>query len=162
MRLSCFILAMHPIMGTNMQISKALGRSDFYLKIEIGRKAVGLIALFLAVFLFDEPLAIMAAAAVVAPIEMLFTAVPGKKLVNYSLMEQIRDIAPPLLLSVSMCLVVSAMQGLVSNLYLLLLTQIAAGVVIYVSGAALFKVKSFYFVLNILKSYIGKFCRTKD
>ena len=58
MQIMCIVWWLQPTQTCSAQAIKAIGRSDLYLKIELLSKAVGLILLAVAVFLFDSVIAI--------------------------------------------------------------------------------------------------------
>lgn len=159
LQLSCLIYALIPIAVANLQAIKAMGRSDIFLKLEIIKKIIGLLALVIAVVYFDTALAIMWASALTLPLSLFVNAYPNKKLVGYSFVEQFRDIFPPLLLSIAMFFGVSAIGLLDLSVWVMLLVQVPVGVVIYVVGAVVFRLESFSYALGIIKGYLTKFAR---
>lgn len=156
MQIYCFTLAFYPIHSCNLQAINAMGRSDIFLKLEIVKKSYGLVALIIAVMCFDSPIAIAMTGAFTTVISFFVNARPNKKLIGYSYFEQVRDITPSLLLSLAMFAVVYLVGMLKVSNIILLIMQVVAGVVFYVSMSALFKPEPFTMLLGSLKEIVGK------
>lgn len=152
----CFSLAFWPVHSCNLQAINAMGRSDIFLKLEIIKKSYGLLALIIAVAFFESPLAIAMTGAVTALLSFFVNAFPNKKLIGYSYFEQVRDILPSFFAALTMCASVLLVGLLPLNTILLLILQILTGVFVYVLISVMFKFKSFYFLLNTIKSLKNK------
>ena len=152
LRFSCFIYAFWPIHTANLQAINALGRSDIYLKLEIIKKVVGIGILCITV---PRGLyAMMIGSCVSAIFSSLINAFPNKKLLDYSYLEQIKDIGPSALFSVIMAGITWSITLLHINMYCTLIIQIVTGIVIYIGLSYAFKLESFSYLLNMLK--LGK------
>lgn len=152
----CFTLAFYPVHTCNLQAINAMGRSDVFLKLEIIKKSYGIVALIIAVFCFDSPLAIAMTGVVTGLIGCFVNASPNKKLVGYSYFEQMKDILPSFLMSFVMLAAVLAVGMLNITPILLILLQIVVGVAVYVGISAIFRVKPFIMVLNTIKGFFKK------
>ena len=146
----CVTFAMYPVDATVLQAINALGRSDIYLKLEILKKAAGILLLCGAVFLLDTPLTLAWALAATAVLSVMFNAVPIKRLVGYSYGMQLKDLLPPLLLSVIMGVAVSAAALLPLSGWALLAVQIPLGVLVYAGGAKIANMESLVYILNTI------------
>jgi len=145
----CITYMFYPIHTSNLNAIKALGRSDLFLKLEIIKKCVGLVALIISM-----QFGVMAMAyslLVTNVISQIINSWPNKKLLNYAYLEQLRDILPNILLSAAMGLIVYAVEFIGLNKYLTLFVQILLGVVIYLLGSKIFKLDSFDYLLSIVK-----------
>ena len=145
----CVAYAMWPIHIANLQAINALGRSDIFLKLEIVKKVLGLLVLAVSI-----PFGIYAMVWLKAATDFIGTiinAYPNKKLLDYSFTEQWKDVFPALLLSVIMGAIVYSIQFVIHNNWLLLITQILTGVLVYAGLSWLFKVESFRYLLGIVK-----------
>lgn len=151
LQIYCFTLAFYPVHSCNLQAINAMGRSDLFLKLEIAKKLIGTTMLVVAVFCFDSPVAIAMTGAVSAIMNSFINALPNKRLINYSYFEQIRDLLPAFSLSVAMGLAVYSLSLLELHPICILLTQVFAGVVLYLAGSVVFKMESFTFLKNQLK-----------
>ena len=151
LQIACFCLAFYPVHTSNLQAINAMGRSDIFLKLEVIKKAVGLVALLISVFCFDTPLAIAATGIFTTIISCFINAFPNKKLIDYSYSEQMKDILPSFLAAVLMCGCVLTVQLLHLGTILTLIVQIFLGIVIYVALSAVLKLEPFRMLLDILK-----------
>ncbi len=151
MQIYCFTFAFYPVHSCNLQAINAMGRSDIFLKLEIIKKTMGIAALVIALACFDSPIAIAATGVITGLISCFINAAPNKKLVNYSYWEQIRDILPSMLASLVMLLAVLTVEKLRLNDILILVVQVAVGVVIYVAIAAVFRLKPFVMLLSVFR-----------
>ncbi len=150
MQIYCFSLAFYPVHSCNLQAMNALGRSDLFLKLEIIKKTIGIIALVIAVFCFDSPFAIAMTGVFTTVISCFINASPNKKLIDYSYFEQMRDIMPSLLAAVTMLVGVLLIEHLPFGVFATMLLQIIAGVILYVTISILFKIEPFRMLLGIL------------
>ena len=156
MQVYCISFAFWPIHSCNLQAINAMGRSDIYLKLEIIKKSYGLIALVIAVVFFKSPLAIAMTGAITAFLSFFVNAFPNSKLIGYSYFEQVRDILPALLAALAMCGVVLLIGLLPISTALLLALQILAGFATYLLISVIFKFKSFYFLLGVIRNFKSK------
>lgn len=151
LQIMCVAYAMWPIHIANLQAINALGRSDIFLKLEIIKKALGL-----AVLAVSIPFGIYAMVWLKASTDFagtIINAYPNKKLLNYSFLEQWRDVFPALVLSVVMGAIVYSLQFFIHNNWLLLIAQIGVGVLIYGGLAWIFKVESFRYLVGVMKGF---------
>ena len=154
MRIFCITYMFYPIHTANLNAIKALGRSDLFLILEILKKAIGLVAMISTMFI-----SVMAMA-----YSLLFTCVlsqiinswPNRKLLKYSYLEQIKDILPTLLLAGTMGGGIYFLQYLHLPDILTIIIQVVAGAIIYILGSKLFKLESYAYVKDIVKSFIKK------
>ena len=82
----------------------------------------------------------------------IINSFPNKKLLNYSYIDQLKDILPEILIAVVMGFSVYWLKYLPIPLLSILLIQIVAGALIYILLSKLFKLESFYYLLNYLKT----------
>jgi ribose/xylose/arabinose/galactoside ABC-type transport system permease subunit len=108
-----------------------LGRSDIFLKLEIIKKIFGLSILVASILYFRSPIGIAYGVAVNTIIASFINASPNKKLLHYSYLEQISDIAPSAILACAMALVIITVNQLQLNIYLTLVLQILTGALFY-------------------------------
>lgn len=149
LQIMCFSYMLWPIHTANLQAINAMGRSDIFLKLEVVKIAVGVIVLFISL-----PFGILVMVAfkpVVSFISSFINAYPNKKLLNYSFMEQWKDIFPSFILALIMGATVYAVQLLGFNVWATLFIQVGVGVVIYVGLAYLLKMECFFYLLDTAK-----------
>lgn len=154
MQLLCIVYALYPINSANLQAIKALGKSDYYLKLEIIKKVIGIITLILTL---PYGVFVMTLGQVgVALLSTFVNAFPNKKLLNYNFWEQIRDILPNLLISLFMFVAVYLLKFISINNYLLLFIQVLVGVITYLGLVMIFKLESFDYLIKLLKNKFKK------
>ena len=86
----------------------------------------------------------------------LINSWPNRELLNYRYKEQILDILPYIVISVSMSLVVYSLSFLNLANWQILFLQISVGVIFYVSISYILKIDSFHYCINIVKKLIKK------
>ena len=144
----------NPIHSVNNQAYKAVGRSDLYLKLELIKKGVEIAVLLCVMWI--SPLAI-AISMLATNIAFIFVnAIPNKRLIGYSLGEQMIDILPNVFMGLIMGVIVFVIQLVPMNNYLLLLIQVISGISIYLLFSIVFKNKEFLYLLNVVKSAFKK------
>lgn len=149
MQLLCFSYALWPIHTINLQAISAMGRSDIFLRLEVIKKIVGIVALAISI-----PFGVVWMAGikiVTSVISTFINAYPNKKLLNYSYLEQLRDIAQSFLISSIMLIVVYLMNYIKINIYLLLILQVMSGMFIYLGISYIVKSESLNYIINTIK-----------
>lgn len=154
MQIMCISMALLPIHTANLQAINALGRSDIFLKLEIIKKFVGITVVILSI-----PFGLygMVWGSVISSVfSMFINAYPNKKLLDYSIFEQLRDIFPAIFLSGVMAGVVLAIELLDLNVYVSILIQMMVGVAVYFGLAKLLNLEQFNYLLSIVKQKRNK------
>lgn len=147
-----------PIHTANLQAIKAVGRSDLFLILEIIKKISGIIILVSTIWF--GVIWIVIGGLISSLISLVINSFPNKKLLNYSIFEQIKDILPYLGLSFLMGAPVYMMNYLYLsldwNMYLVLCLQVITGVVLYVGFSWVFRLEIFHYLFNTLKEFFKK------
>lgn len=143
----CLTYVWFPIHTSNLQAINAIGRSDIFLKLEIVKKVLGVVALVACI-----PLGVMAmtwSKVLIAFLGSVINAYPNKKLLHYSYLEQLRDILPNIASTLLMAVCVGAI-GFVWpwGTFLQLIVQIIAGMGIYLLLSKLFRLEGMGLVLS--------------
>lgn len=154
MRIFCIVYAFWPIHTANLNAIKALGRSDLFLKLEIIKKAVGL-AIILAT-MWHSVMAMAWGMLAGSFISQIINAWPNRKLLDYTYVQQLKDILPSILLSSAMFGIVFCVKFIGLNDWLTLIIQIPLGVVIYIAGSILFKIESFDYLIATAKGFLKR------
>ena len=149
MQILCVVYALYPINTANLQAIKALGKSDYFLKLEIIKKILGITVLIITVPHGVYTMAI--GQVIVTIISTMINAFPNRKLLNYNYFEQVKDILPNLLIAILMFIVVYPIKYLIDNTILLLTIQIIVGAIIYIALMNIFKVEAFNYLLDIIE-----------
>lgn len=149
MKMFCVYYLFQPIHSANMQAIKAIGRGDIYLKLEVVKKAIEIVVLLMVMRISVDAIAI--SMPVLATLFVFINAYPNKKLLDYSLAEQMKDILPSVLLSLVMCLIISPIKLLGMPDMLTMILQIIAGALSYAVLSYLTKHPSFVGIMSIIK-----------
>lgn len=149
MQLFCIAYVLNPIHTANLNALKAIGRSDVYLKLEVIKKILGLVTLAVAMPFGVMPIAYSVMAMTV--ISGVINALPNRKLLGYGYLVQLRDIAPPVVLSAVMGVIVYSVSLIGLHPALTLVIQIPLGIIVYFGGARLLHMESFGYILSMLK-----------
>lgn len=150
MQIMCFIGAIQPMNTANVQVMKALGRSDLFLKTEIAKRIVGILGIIISMWFGVFWMAISSIPT--ALIGLLINSKQTKRLIDYSFFEQIKDLLPASILSIFMGAVVYFIGLIPLNGILMLVIQILTGIAIYVLGSIIFKFDSFFFICHTIKA----------
>lgn len=154
LQIFCITYIFFPIHTANLNAIKAIGRSDLFLKLEIWKKIIGMILLLSTLFISVKAMAYSLLASTLA--SMIINSLPNRKLLNYSFLEQMKDILPSIFLGLVMGIVVYLIGLLNISTLPLLIIQVFCGGVIYVAGSAAFKLEPFTYLLGIIKPIIQK------
>lgn len=154
LQIFCITYMFWPIHTANLNAINAMGRSDYFLKLEIVKKAIGMI-LLLSTMHFG--VMVMAYSLLVTTVtSMIINSWPNRNLLGYSLKEQIIDIFPGIFLALLMGLAISLVRLLALSDIVTLALQIPLGAVIYIGLSYVFKIEPFEYLLNMVKSTLKK------
>lgn len=151
LRIFCITYAFYPIHTANLNAIKAMGRSDLFLKLEIIKKTVGIIAILITMWISVQAMAY--SFLVTTILNQIINSWPNKKLLNYSYLEQIKDMMPQILLSLGMGAAIYAVSFLHLSASLTLLIQIPLGVLVYWGGSRIFHVESYTYIIEMVKNF---------
>ena len=154
MRLFCLYYAIWPLHTANLNAIKATGHSGIFLKLEIIKKV-----LETAILLFTMRYGVMAITVgllVSGFSAMLINAWPNRRLLDYSIPQQLLDALPAVLLSTAMGLAITPISWTALPDLVKLLLMVPAGVAVYVGGSLLFKLDSFLYILDIVKKMLRR------
>lgn len=150
MQLFCLIYAFYPIHTANLNAMKAMGRSDYFLKLEIIKKIIGIGLLLGAMWISVQ--AIVISLLIANLLSLIINTYPNKKILGYGILEQMKDLLPSLLLSGIMFGVTYFIYYMDGAGFMTLVKQILIGAVVYFTLAALFKVEPFVYIVNFFKN----------
>lgn len=154
MQIFCISYALWPIHTANLQAINALGHSNIFLKLEIVKKIIG--TLILVISLFYGIYAIAIGTLISGIISTFINAYPNKKLLNYSYLEQIKDMLPSVFIAIIMGLITYFISFLELSTPITLIIQILVGGVSYIVLANIFKLECYIYLVKTLKNMISK------
>lgn len=154
MQLVCLMLCFGTLGNTNIQAIKAIGKADTILKLEIYKKPA--LILIMAVCMFISPFMIAVGQFIYTLYTLAWNAFPNKKYLGYSLKDQLKDIAPNFVISLTMALCVYGLGYLECNVYVLLAIQIIIGASIYYILSKFFNKENLQYSCELVKDKLLK------
>lgn len=149
LQIICFSMMWYPVHALNLNLLQVKGRSDLFLKLEIIKKIIGICILFASV-----PLGIVAMCyfgILSSIISLIINTYYTGKLINVGFFKQMSDIAPTLLLSMVMWVIVLSVIHFIPNIYIQLVVGILIGATIYLASSHFFKFPELKEVLVMYK-----------
>lgn len=144
----------YPLHTANLNAIKAKGRSDLFLGLEVIKTVIDVVLLLISIRF--GVIAIAVSLLISSFTSQIINSWPNKKLIDYGYLEQLKDMAPSILLAVVMGLVILPLNFVEGPLLLLTLAQILIGAVIYIVGAKVLKFEMFDYILGIVRERVGK------
>lgn len=154
LRIFCITYMFWPVHTANLNAINAMGRSDWFLRLEIVKKIVGLIIL-LSTMWFGV-MAMAYSLLLSSVLSQIINSWPNRKLLGYGYLEQVRDFAPGILLAAVMGICVYFVGYLPLPMIITLFIQIVLGAIIYIAASAILKLEEFEYLLGMVKSFIRK------
>jgi O-antigen/teichoic acid export membrane protein len=156
--LFCIIGLMHTINTMHTNALKSIGRGKLFFYNSLLKRSIGLILIIIgAQFSMME---LMIAATVSSYICFFINIIVSKRIFNYKLSEQMKDIMP--------CLIVAVLAGIATfftgkiieylNIYFLLIALVITYILLYLFVSYIFKLEGLHIYYNIIKD---KFIRRK-
>ncbi len=128
--------AVYPIHIINLQVMNAMGRSDLFLKLEIIKKALGIVILVLSLPFGIWPMLILKV--VDEYICTIINAWPNGRLIGYGPFSQWMEVFPSLIISVVMGIGAWSVELLGLPVLTTLIMEMGAGVILYLGLSWLF------------------------
>lgn len=125
LQIICFSGMLYPLHAINLNILQVKGRSDLFLKLEIIKKGLAVGPICLGIFLGIEYM--LLGSVINGFIAYYLNARYSKGMINYSVLEQVKDILPTFIVSLCVAAVMWSITLLEVNNYLLLLIQCIVG-----------------------------------
>ena len=154
LRVFCVSFAFFPIHTANLNAIKAMGKSGLFLKLEIIKKIVSVTALVATMWI--SPLAMAYSLLATSVLGQIINAWPNKKLMNYSYLEQVKDMLPQILLSLGMGVLVYCIPPIGASSFADLFVRVFVGVLVYWGGSKLFNIDGYKYLLNMLSGLLNR------
>lgn len=154
LRIFCITYMFWPVHTANLNAINAMGRSDWFLRLEIMKKAVGM--MLLVSTMWFGVMAMTYSLLVGSVISQIINSWPNRKLLNYSYLDQVKDFAPGILLAVFMGVCVYFIGYIPLPTIVTLVIQIIAGVAIYIMISAILKLEEFEYLTGMIKSFLKR------
>lgn len=160
LRIFCISFMFYPLHTANLNAIKAMGRSDLFLKLEVSKKIIGFLLLIATMRL---GVIFMAYSLLVSSIiNQIINSLPNYKLLNYSYLEQLKDILPNIVISVVMGIAINFIALMEMPKLLILLIQVILGIVIYLLLSVVFKNESLSYMLEIVKPMLNRILKKQN
>lgn len=130
LQIICFSGMLYPLHAINLNILQVKGRSDLFLKLEIIKKGLAVGPICLGIFLGIEYM--LLGSVINSFIAYYLNARYSQGMINYSVLEQVKDILPTFIVSLCVAAVMWSITLLEMNNYLLLLIQCIVGILMAV------------------------------
>lgn len=144
LQIGCFAYLLRPLQVINTSVIRASGRSALLLNLDLLKKGIGLVLLFIAM-----PFGVEAIAWSYVGFNVISTFIniwPNKDILNYGYLEQLRDLGANLSVGIIMGILVWAVTLLPIGYFVMLLLQIVVGVVSYLILSKILKIESFSYI----------------
>ncbi len=154
LRIFCTTYMFWPVHTANLNAINAMGRSDWFLRLEIIKKIMGM-TILLSTMWFGV-MAMAYSLLLSSVLSQIINSWPNRKLLGYGYLEQVRDFAPGILLAVIMGICVYFISFLHLPTIVTLLIQFIVGAAIYIGVSAILKLEEFEYLLGMVKSFLKK------
>ena len=154
LRIFCITYMFWPVHTANLYAINAMGRSDWFLRLEIIKKIMGM-AILLSTMWFGV-MAMAYSLLLSSVLSQIINSWPNRKLLGYGYLEQVRDFAPGILLAVAMGICVYLIGYISLPTIVTLGIQILAGATFYIGISAILKLEEFEYLLGMIKSFLNR------
>lgn len=152
----CISYMFNIIQTGNLQVIRAIGRSDILLILEIIKKVIYFIIIALFIVFSTTPTKLAFSSVLCTLFATLINTYPNRKLIGYKYKYQIIDLFPNFMISVIMGAMVYSLKSLQLTPLLVMIVQIVVGIISYVILSVITKNESFKYLLNFIKiNFLG-------
>lgn len=124
----CFRMMLYPLQALNLNMLQVQGRSDLFLRLEIIKKAIAVIPLLLGIFI--DIYWMLWGSTIASLFAFYLNSYYSGRFLNYSTIEQLKDILPSFVIAVLMAVLTYLVSLLPLSAFILLPLQIIVGAVI--------------------------------
>ncbi|MCD4832929.1 MAG: lipopolysaccharide biosynthesis protein [Bacteroidales bacterium] len=149
LQLLCFVGMTYPLHAINLNMLNVQGRSDLFLKLEIIKKLMAVPIIIIGILLGIK--AMIVGMIVISLIAYFLNSYYSGKLINYSSIQQLKDISSSFLLAIFVGIVIFVTGNLIqASNFVKLLIQILTGAVLSFGLAEFFKLESYFYIKSII------------
>jgi O-antigen/teichoic acid export membrane protein len=145
----CINYSLYPLHAINLNMLQVQGRSDLFLGLEVIKKIIILLPLFIGAFVGIMPM--LWANLAVGIIAYFLNSHYSGRLLGYSSWMQLRDIAPSYALAIAIALPVWFLKFLPLSYWIVLPMQVLVGAFTFLAVCKVTKINEYSEILNILK-----------
>ena len=150
----CLVYALLPIHTTNLQALNGMGRSDLFLRLELIKKAYGVASVLFCAFVLGDVNLLVASYLVTGVVSTLVNAWPNKRVIGYSYLEQVHDIAPAFLLAGIASIPAIAISMLGLGAWATVLLQVLAFASVYLGLSALLRIEELSYLVSTARDLL--------
>lgn len=154
LQMYCIVYALLPVHTTNLQVLNGMGRSDLFLKLEILKKALGIVILSFTTFVLRDLYAIVAGYIVMGIVSTFINALPNRSVIDYSYGEQIRDICPAFILGIIAAGLSFVVVPLGLSDAVRIVLQAIITILVYCGLAAVLRIEEFRYLVNTVRGML--------
>lgn len=154
MRMFCIYFSLIPITTIDQILFQVMGKGKLLLVTEIAKKLCGLSILVTTLFFGLKWVAI--GLVLDSALSFIIATLPCKKLINYGILDIVKDVLPNLLVCGIMGICVYSLSFIKIDYRLILFIQIFTGIMLYILLSWIFRLSSFKWIINYIKQGIGK------
>lgn len=147
----CISSLIYPLHTINLNMLKVKGRSDLFLYLDIAKNTLLVLTLLITVNFSVEVMVL--GQVILSYFGYLINAYYGGKMVNYKIIEQVRDVAPYFLTAIGIGILVYSLALLFINVYSILVFQILLYSALYLLISKLFNFDAYREIITIIKKY---------
>lgn len=153
----CFAGMLYPLHAINLNILQVKGRSDLFLRLEIIKKAITTMIIVVVLLLRLGIIGLLWGSVLSSYVSYFINAFYSKRMISYSVKNQLSDILPSFLLSFVMGGIVYVVGVIMPGGDLVkLLVQVLVGFSTYIALSKLFKIAELKIVRELLLSFMKK------
>ena len=158
MQVACFTCCV-TVLNSNLQSILAIGKSAAVLKLEIYKKPVMVLLVFIGINF--GPIGISIAIFFYSVYVFFMNTLPNRKYLHYTFKEQIVDVGGGLTLAAVMSLLVNLLGSCFTCDWLALLVQIPTGVILYLFLSELIRPKAYLYVRQMVAEKVQQlYCQS--
>lgn len=128
LQIICFAGMLYPLHAINLNVLQVKGRSDIFLKLEVIKKIIGIIPIVIGIFYGIEYM--LWGGVFISFIAYFLNCYYSSNLINYTLIEQIKDVLPTFGISCIVAMLMWSLSFLPWNMFVLLSLQISVGILL--------------------------------
>ena len=148
-RLLCASFAFYPIHTANLNVMKAVGRSEMILKLELLKKAIGFSLLLGALFI--SPVAVAVSLVIDSVLCIFVNAWPNGRLIGYGIGSQLKDMTANMVPALVMGAIVFLAGLIPVSDALRLVIQIPMGIIVYIAISKICHLESYIYLRSAVK-----------
>lgn len=155
--LICLAGSFYPLQAINLNMLQVQGRSDIFLGVEIVKKIIGLVPLFVGAFIGIMPMLYVNVATSIISF-FLNSYFPGK-LIGYSSWKQLKDIVPSYCVALLVAISMYFFKYLPLSNWVILPLQVVVGACVFIAVCKLTNLEEYKETKELLKPLLKRFNR---